>query len=355
MGIGWRKVNSSYIAYMHLRYRAFVLCTIVFVSLAPTHAQDEVIDKNGRSLGSRKELVQACVKEFKEDPSSAHMDHVRACNCFFDLIPLIDSEAQGPNGEEATTYLEMLVSDSAATLSFIKCVESSVKTDVPLSKFGTPVIERMINECSAEMAALPEMKASGVDGVGTCRCVFEESRRKGLTLADVNNMSDESSVHFNEIMIPCIQRNVVQTTSGRQLGSPDVSGKKNTDVVPLMNIGQVFKVKARIGGIEKYFILDSGASDCMIPASFEKELKEKQALRTDQYLEPSPYTLADGRVVTCRRFVIGSMVIGEFTVKNVTVGVIDEESTFLLGKSFLDKFEEWTVDPRASTLYLKRR
>lgn len=316
---------------------------------------DMVLDRNGKEIGSRKELMAECIKEMKADKSSAMMDTQMACACVIEMLSGLDSEVMESGSDDSDAQLaHMLETDSTVALAFLGCITTSMRTDVPIAKFGNETIEAMVQEC-AEGMSTADLADSGINGLGTCRCVFEESKRKGLTLADINEMQDENSVHFNEIMIPCVQRNMNTTSNTRRVGSPDVSGKKNTDKILLMNTGNIFKVKIRIGGLERYFILDSGASDCMITATLEKELVEKQSIRPDQYLEPSDYTLADGRVVNCRRFRANSLVIGEFTVKDVIVAVIEEDGGLLLGKSFLDKFEEWTVDPRASTLYLKKQ
>ena len=336
-----------------MRHLAILFTLFLSISL---YAQDDmVLDRNGKEIGSRKELIAECVKEMKAEKSNAMMDAQVACACVIDMLSVIETGDLENSTEDGDALLaRILQTDSTVALAFLGCITSSMRTDVPISKFGNETIEAMVQECIGGMAT-GELAGSGIDGTGTCRCVFEESRRKGLTLADISELQDENSVHFNEIMVPCVQRNMNTGSTTRRVGSPDVSGKKNTDQIPLINTGNIFKAKMRIGGLERYFILDSGASDCMITAALEKDLVEKQAIRPDQYLEPIDYTLADGRVVNCRRFRASSMVIGEFTVKDVVVGVIDEEGGLLLGKSFLDKFEEWTVDPRSSTLYLKKQ
>ncbi|MGV3637817.1 MAG: aspartyl protease family protein [Flavobacteriales bacterium] len=334
-------------------------CTHSLLALLATVtalAQGDMIhDRNGNEIGSRQELMAGCVKEMQADRSNVMIDAERACSCVIDMLSNVESTDLEEGDEDGEALLaKMMASDSTVALAFIGCMANSMRTDVPISKFGNEAIENMIQECVGGMSAA-DAATSGVDALGTCRCVFEESRRKGLTLADINEMQDQNSVHFNEIMIPCVQRNMRASTSNRRVGSPDVSGKKNTDEIPLINTGNIFKAKIRIGGMERYFILDSGASDCMITTAFEQELIAKQAIRADQYLEPTDYTLADGRIVNCKRFRASSIIIGEFTVKDVIVAVVDEEGGLLLGKSFLDKFEEWTVDPRASTLYLKKQ
>jgi hypothetical protein len=316
---------------------------------------DMILDRNGNEIGSRQELMAGCIKEMKADKSNVMIDAERACACVIDMLSNVEATDLEDGDEDGAALLaKMMASDSTMALAFIGCMANSMRTDVPISKFGNEAIENMIQECASGMSAAGQATA-GMDGLGTCRCVFEESRRKGLTIAHINEMQDQNSVYFNEIMIPCVQRNMLANEGNRRVGSPDVSGKKNTDEIPLINTGNIFKAKIKIGGIERYFILDSGASDCMITTAFEQELIAKQALRPDQYLVPIDYTLADGRIVNCKRFRASSIIIGEFTVKDVIVGVIDEEGGLLLGKSFLDKFEEWTVDPRASTLYLKKQ
>lgn len=332
--------------------------TLYFLTFLPfiTWAQSgQLVLKDGTVAGDRADLHKACMKGLADQKNVAFMDARKACDCVLDILVEVDLDTAEMDAE--TFFAEVMAEDTLLNEAFSACIAASIRTDVPISKFGLEFTQALISECSNGMAASLELSDAGVDPDGTCRCVFEEARRKGLTMEDIAAMQDQSSVHFNEIMIPCVQKNIRTADRGRgkQLGSPDVSGRTNTQRIGMMHVGNVFKVKVRLGGIERYFILDSGASDCMIPASLEKELLANQAIRPDQYLEQLDYRLADGRIVSCKRVHMNGVGLGDFTVRDVVVAVIDEEVQPLLGKSLLDKFEEWTVDPQDATLYVKRK
>ena len=63
------------------------------------------------------------------------------------------------------------------------------------------------------------------------------------------------------------------------------------------------------------------------------------------------YTLANNQTVKGNMVKVDNIVIGDYTLNNVVIAIIDEGS-LLCGKSFLDKFKKWEIDRQNNVLIL---
>lgn len=133
-----------------------------------------------------------------------------------------------------------------------------------------------------------------------------------------------------------------------------VDTSANNQTIKLIKDGNLFSVDAKVCGILKQLILDSGASDVIISSDTEHELIEKKLISEKDFLTSSLYRLADGRIVQARRLIIPSIKIGSFTVENVICSVNPSSDIQLLGKSILNRFSKWTIDNNANTLMLEK-
>lgn len=64
------------------------------------------------------------------------------------------------------------------------------------------------------------------------------------------------------------------------------------------------------------------------------------------------YRIADGKVINQRRVLITKLSVGSFSINNIVTSIASEDSPFLLGKNFLDKFKSWSINNARSTLIL---
>jgi predicted aspartyl protease len=64
------------------------------------------------------------------------------------------------------------------------------------------------------------------------------------------------------------------------------------------------------------------------------------------------YQLADGSTVPSPIFNIRSLKVGDKVVENVRAGVASIKGSLLLGQSFLNRFNSWSVDNRQRLLFL---
>lgn len=136
--------------------------------------------------------------------------------------------------------------------------------------------------------------------------------------------------------------------------STSITGNLSSDKIKLKKFGGVYKVLVNIGGVKKYFILDSGASNISISKKTERELINKNIIKKKDYLEPALYRLADGSIIKCRRLVLSSIKIGDYTIKNIIASVGVSNAPLLLGQSFLNKFKKWSINNSTNELILER-
>lgn len=157
----------------------------------------------------------------------------------------------------------------------------------------------------------------------------------------------ESGAYQNSDDDPFSNKNFKNTISS-------ISGIKSKEEVKLSRESGVFFINVNISGIQKRFVLDSGASEISLSAEFEKELIAKKILTKENYIESALYRNANGSVESKRRVILPEIKIGDFIVKNIPASIGSSNIPLLLGKSFLDKFSKWTIDNNAETLTLEK-
>jgi clan AA aspartic protease (TIGR02281 family) len=115
-----------------------------------------------------------------------------------------------------------------------------------------------------------------------------------------------------------------------------------------------FLVPIKINGtFEMDAMIDSGASDVMVPGDVVYDLLVAGIVSSSDATGEATYTLADGSKRREPTFTIRSLKVGDWTVKNVRASVGAAESTPLLGQSFLRAFKSWSIDNEKHELILQ--
>jgi clan AA aspartic protease (TIGR02281 family) len=134
----------------------------------------------------------------------------------------------------------------------------------------------------------------------------------------------------------------------------EVSGDGISSEVPLTDyMGQGYKIKLNIGGVESYFLLDTGASNIIIDRKIERELLLSGSIKREDYLDESNYIMANNESVVAQNIILREIKVGNYTVKNVKAAIIDGGS-LLCGQSFLESFSKWEINKFKKTLTLFR-
>ena len=123
--------------------------------------------------------------------------------------------------------------------------------------------------------------------------------------------------------------------------------------VPLVKVGGVYQLPVEINGVlTLQFVLDSGATDVLLPADVVLTLLRTETIKESDFLPGKTYTLADGSTVNSTRFLLRSLKIGNRRVTNVAASIGPVSSTLLLGQSFLEKLGTWGMDSQRHVLTL---
>lgn len=140
--------------------------------------------------------------------------------------------------------------------------------------------------------------------------------------------------------------------SAKNLDISKANTSKSNEVKVTDNDGGTYSINVSFGNTNQTFILDSGAAETSITSTLERKLIADGLITKNDYLPDGLYKIADGSIISQRRAIIKQLKVGEFTVKNVVVSIGDDNSPFLLGRSFLDKFKEWSIDNQRKVLKL---
>jgi len=98
------------------------------------------------------------------------------------------------------------------------------------------------------------------------------------------------------------------------------------------------------GAITLKFVLDSGASDVLIPADVFLTLLRTGTVSESDFLGSQMYSLADGSKLKGSRFLIRELKVGPYVATNVIASVGPVTGDLLLGLSFLSRFGTVTLD-----------
>jgi clan AA aspartic protease (TIGR02281 family) len=100
------------------------------------------------------------------------------------------------------------------------------------------------------------------------------------------------------------------------------------------------------------FVLDTGASDLVIPVDVALTLMRAGALKRSDFIGQTSYRMANGSEEVGDVVVLRDVRVGDHMVRNVSASITPVQGEPLLGQSFLSKFGAVTVDYKRLILVL---
>ncbi|MGH7099570.1 MAG: retroviral-like aspartic protease family protein [Stellaceae bacterium] len=148
-----------------------------------------------------------------------------------------------------------------------------------------------------------------------------------------------------------------QEPDAGQASNPGAApGEVPRQAVAMRRAGGTYAVPVRINGaITLPFMIDSGASDVLIPADVVLTLARTGTIADSDFIGDQTYTLADGSTIKSARFMLRDLQVGGQDIHNVTASIGPVKSSPLLGQSFLSRFTSWTLDNERHALVLGRQ
>jgi clan AA aspartic protease (TIGR02281 family) len=148
-------------------------------------------------------------------------------------------------------------------------------------------------------------------------------------------------------------RDWVHTLAAALPAIADAAFAATENEVRLEKQGGIYALPVQINGaITLKFILDSGASDVLIPADVFLTLMRTGTVSHSDFLDSQIYSLADGSKLRGARFIIRELRVGNQVATDVVASVGPVTGDLLLGLSFLSRFGTVTLDNDRHVLIL---
>ncbi|MFT6981837.1 MAG: clan AA aspartic protease (TIGR02281 family) [Crocinitomicaceae bacterium] len=337
------------------------LISILFVFVCVQLNAQNVFTKDGLDLGPKAAIVEQCIQGGNGamiDMNGIQIDFEKYCNCAIgELMPTLTSTEimahleEGDLVEFFTTGDNLLIIQ-ACVLPNMEIEDSYTFNDD--SKYSELQKSTAIEMCTTLMFEDEETKNMYTESQAAvyCNCAVEGMYSMGITFGEIQSLDDESQVLFNELILPCATL-ALEGDDSDEFDESYIEGLNTTEEVPIVNAaGNGFNVKIGFGDVERYFMIDSGASEVIINSKLEKKLLDVGEISAGDYYGFSEYTLADGSIINCQNLIIRELKIGNFTVHNVEAAIMPQGS-LLLGQSLLKKFTSWKIVSEKEVLILE--
>jgi clan AA aspartic protease (TIGR02281 family) len=178
-------------------------------------------------------------------------------------------------------------------------------------------------------------------GVGTGRDRGEAVRLYRLSAGQGNASAEKALVRLGEKAAPA---------------AAPATASASTLTVSLRRQSGVLMVPAVLNGIvSANFVVDSGASDVVVPESLLQALRKAGKFSDADFTGTQMVKIADGSVVKARTFVLRSFSVSNRVLDNVKASVAPNNAMPLLGQSFLQRFSSWSIDNERQVLLLRER
>ncbi len=129
--------------------------------------------------------------------------------------------------------------------------------------------------------------------------------------------------------------------------------KKNT--IYLTEEQNMKFLELNFNGLTYKFMLDTGASNVIINKSILSDLLSNDIISKENYVGDSYAKIADGSIIACQNWLVPKLNIGNQTIKNLIVSVIDSENSMLLfGMGGLKKLKVQELNLNENEIILNR-
>jgi clan AA aspartic protease (TIGR02281 family) len=343
--------------------RTALLFTVLTAPLTQHGCAQTIKTKDGVALGQRAEFIRSCIDGVKKGTMNfkgIEVETANYCSCVCDnLIPQLYSWELERAMEQDKVEELFLTGDNLNTI--IECSTRSmrIKEGEGIGYNNNGVSTTIIENCILAFRKNPEAREKFTYGQTKqyCECAVQKMASTGLTFEEISMLNDKSSQAYNEIILPCLGEMLADEEGRSPLQGSinnDIAGSMSKCSIPLMDdLGKGYKVKLTLGGITRYYLLDTGASHLIINKDMERELLLDGKLSRSDYQADAEYIMANGERFRAHKVKVNNVQIGDFTLKNVEVAVVDNGG-MLLGNSILNKFSKWEIDKSSMRLILYR-
>ena len=297
---------------------------------------------------SQKELTSVCLRkvaaEFRMFPAEVRsaLDEGAYCEC------------QVRNFEDFDRFMRFVNRESWD----LTCIATLMSEERPMAG-GLPALMELMFEVDNQLSSVCDALMSLMPGqigiripegreIEICSCMF--SRMVGQGMTDYQDLLNPDSPAMVEVFDACVaDAGLKPARYNTGLSGWGCSGMMRVPVVPS---SKGYRLKLSVGGTERYVVIDSGASELFINRDWLELIEQRvDVVRGVHY---SRAIIADGSEVVIEVVRLPEIEIGNCTMRNVYVGVMDQGG-MLCGLGFLELFGGWRIDAVAGELVLGGR
>src|SRR4030095_10967214 len=325
----------------------FILIPFLLLLSLHSFSQDEdkfIHTKEGSQLASKRMLVLGCKEKYGAPSENQLIKQV--CECQVNLLDRRYSNKQIRSYQKKYkngAISRLIDEDTSLQKQFKECLEGGGS----VSLLTLPSYRQsFVTKCVDNLRLRIDRPLNDTLARLFCNCAAEVLEKRKVSLEKFDDLSDPNSFLYNEIAYKCgspfLERSDL-AKDWKAANRMDIIGP-DIDSIAVISVMGMHKVKMKIGKQTKIWLIDSGASDLLISEEFAKILKAEGVITSLNYLGEGHYGLADNRQITCKRYKIDSVEIGDLHINNVMLAVSKEAGEFLVGKSLLNKFTQWILD-----------
>jgi gag-polyprotein putative aspartyl protease len=326
---------------------------VLFLNATKVKAQfDYVYSKDFKIIFTKKAIMNDCLSRL--DKTSADKAAVAFCECQADKInyKFTNKQYKKYTKNRVIDIAALLNEDSVVKKELEECFLNSGKA-IQLS-LGS--YQGYIKGCISNIYASTKKKLDSNNVVKYCYCTIELLKTKKISEAQMESLSNPNSILFYEIMYKCGSPYSDEDSKYRNWSASNVADIIGPlqDTIAILNLNGMTYVRIKIGSTIQFWLYDTGATDLLINTEMESILKKEGILTETNYKGIKEYEMANGAVDSCKQYMVNNVIIGKFSINNVSIAVSDKGKKVIVGKSLLNKFSFCLLDNKKDILILSK-
>ncbi|HYK43765.1 MAG TPA: aspartyl protease family protein [Parafilimonas sp.] len=312
-----------------------------------------IYTSDDRPVMRRKELITTCLESFHADRNDTAA--LAICECQLDNLNRRFSYKQYKkyNHGGLIDIQALLDEDTVVKKAVQNCFTNSNRTMlIQAQGFENDFMD----SCFQNIRRNTNKNLDDGNVRNFCSCQLNLIKTKKLSDAKLRELDNPNSLLFYEVMYACgdpFREKGEVTSDWTKDAKNDITGPE-VDTVSIITINGLSYVEIKMGSLVQYWLFDTGASDLLINNDMEKTLLQEGVLTQQNYLGTGEYEMANGIVDTCRKYMVKNTSIGKYIVDNVVVAVTDKGKRIIVGRSLLNKFNNWKLDNEKNLLILNK-
>ncbi len=130
----------------------------------------------------------------------------------------------------------------------------------------------------------------------------------------------------------------------------------SAQTIQMEKVGRTYRLPCTVNGLPLQFILDTGADKVIISLAEAMFMLKNGYLDKNSLLGTEYFRLANGEITEGTSVILGTVVIGGLTIRNVQASIIHSaDAPLLFGQSALEKLGKVTIDYQKDQLIIGER